>query len=218
MLHRLYLLCITLLLMLPFAVSLSASLAVAEPVDITADEISRTADGVVIARGHVVIKRQWDTLMADEVKYRANQHVLEAKGHVIIKSDKATIETDQAIMQTQSKTGHMGHAVITLAGGERITAAHVKRVDDQTYEAEEVLFSSCPIDEESWRVAASRAVIDQAEGSFTAKHARLELWQIPVIYTPWWQQSLKRKSGFLMPNVATGKRQPFTTLGQRLLV
>jgi len=203
MLHRLYLSCAAILTLLP----LTLSLAQADPVDIDADEISRTADGVVIARGHVVIKRQWDTLMADEVKYRANQHVLEAKGHVIIKSDKATIETDQAIMQTQSKTGHMNHAIITLAGGERINAKRVKRIDDQTYEAEEVLFSACPIDEESWRVAASHAVIDQADGSFSANNARLELWHVPVLYTPWWQQALKRKSGLLMPNLATGKRR-----------
>ncbi len=203
MLHRLHIFCSVILFMLSF----SAAVAMAEPVDIAADSISRTADGVVIARGNVVIKRQWDTLMADEVKYRANQHVLEAKGHVVIKSDKTTIESDQAIMQTQSKTGYMEHAIITLPGGERLHAERVKRIDDQTYEAEEVLFSACPIDEESWRIAASHAVLDQASGSFTAKNARLELWQLPVLYTPWWQQSLRRKSGFLMPSVATGKRR-----------
>ncbi|WP_236075195.1 LPS-assembly protein LptD [Mariprofundus sp. EBB-1] len=186
---------------------LLASNAAAGPVDIDADEISRNADGVVIARGHVVIKREWDTLMADEVVYRTKEHVLEAKGHVVIKSDKSTIQTDKAIMQTQSKTGHMNHAVISLPGGERLTAERVKRIDDQTYEAEKVLFSSCPIDEESWRVAASRAVLDQHDGSLTATHARFELWQIPVLYAPWWQQPLKRKSGLLMPTVATGKRR-----------
>jgi len=186
---------------------LFTSIASAEQVDIDADEISRSADGVVIARGHVVIKREWDTLMADEVIYRAEQHVLEAKGHVVIKSDKSTIQTDKAIMQTQSKTGYMNNAVITLPGGERLTAERVKRIDDQVYEAEKVIFSSCPIDEESWRVAASRAVLDQQDGSLTATHARFELWQMPVLYAPWWQQPLKRKSGLLIPKVATGKRR-----------
>ena len=187
--------------------SLFASISIAAPVDIDADEISRNADGVVVARGHVVIKRQWDTLTADEVIYRTEQHVLEAKGHVVIKSDKSTIQTDRAIMQTQSKTGYMDHAVITLPGGERLTAERVKRIDDQTYEAEKVVFSSCPIDEESWRVAATRAVLDQESGTLTATHARFELWKTPVLYMPWWQQPLKRKSGLLIPTVATGKRR-----------
>ncbi len=181
--------------------------AFAAPVDIDADEISRTADGVVIARGHVIIKRQFDTLTADQVTYRSNEHVLEAKGHVIIKSDKAMIHAEQAIMHTGSQTGTMRKAVIILPGGERLTAERVKRIDDQTFEAEELTFSSCPIDQESWRIAASHAVLDQQGGSLTATHGRFELWGVPVLYAPWWQQALKRKSGLLMPKVGSGKRR-----------
>ncbi len=186
---------------------LTSPAAFAAPVDITADEISRTVDGVVLARGHVVIKRESDTLMADEVSYRTKQHVLQAKGHVVIKSDKASIQADEAIMNTNSKTGIMRKAVITLPGGERLTAERVRRIDDQTYEAEELFFSSCPIDQESWRIAAKKAVLDQQDGSLTASHARFELWQIPVLYSPWWQQPLRRKSGLLIPVIGTGKRR-----------
>ena len=181
--------------------------AFSAPVDIDADQISRTADGVVIAHGHVVIKRQFDTLTADEVTYRSNEHVLEAKGHVIIKSDKAMISAEQATMHTGSKTGNMQKAVITLPGGERLVAERVKRVDDQTFEADELTFSSCPIDQESWRIAAKHAVLDGYDGSLTATHSRFELWGVPVLYAPWWQQPLKRKSGLLTPKVGSGKRR-----------
>jgi len=201
--HRFFSVLINLVISLLFL----APAAFAAPVDIDADQISRTADGVVIARGHVIIKRQFDTLTADKVTYRSNEHVLEAKGHVVIKSDKAVIHAEQAIMQTGSKTGTMRHAVITLPGGERLTAERVKRIDDQTFEAEAVTFSYCPIDQESWRIAASHAVLDQQDGSLTATHSRFELWGVPVLYTPWWQQALKRKSGLLMPSYGNGKRR-----------
>ncbi|MFQ5346204.1 MAG: LPS-assembly protein LptD, partial [Mariprofundus sp.] len=181
--------------------------ALADPVDIAADQISRSAEGVVIARGHVVIKRESDTLTADEVIYRTDQHVLEAKGHVVIKSDKATIHAEGTVMHTGSKTGYMHNAVVTLPNGERLTARKLKRIDDQTLEAEELTFSSCPIDQESWRIAASHGVLDQQEGSLTTRHSRLELGGIPVLYTPWWQQSTKRKSGFLTPGFGLGKRR-----------
>ncbi len=182
-------------------------IAAAEPVDITADEISRSADGVMIARGNVVIKRQWDTLMADHVTYRSQQQVLEAKGHVVIKSEKAIIEADQAMMHTQSNTGHMDHAIIKMPSGDRLTAKRLKQLDDHTYEADQMIFSSCPIDDDSWRVAASHAVLDQQDGSVTAQHARFELLGFPILYSPWWQQPLKRKSGLLIPKVAFGKRR-----------
>lgn len=194
-------------LLLACILLLFAGNAIAAPVDISADEISRDANGVIVARGNVIIKREQETLRADEVDYRADQHILEARGHVVIESPHATIEAEGAVMQTGSKTGNISKAIITLPGGERLVAERVRRIDDQRFEAEELTYSSCPIDEESWRIAASRALLDQEEGILTTHHGKFELWQVPVFYTPWWQQPLRRKSGLLMPHVASGKRR-----------
>ncbi|ATX80551.1 LPS assembly outer membrane protein LptD (organic solvent tolerance protein OstA) [Mariprofundus aestuarium] len=189
------------------SLSLLASNAFAAPVDIAADEISRTADGVIVAKGNVVIKRGSETLSADEVLYRSQQQILEARGHVVIESPQATIHAEDAVMQTNSKTGNLNKATIILPGGERLVAERVRRIDDQRFEAEELTFSACPIDEESWRIAASKALLDQEDGSLTTHHGTFEVWEVPVFYTPWWQQPQRRKSGLLMPTVASGKRR-----------
>jgi len=181
--------------------------ASAEPVDIDADQVTRAADGVVIATGHVIIKRTSETLIADEVIYRTKEHIMEARGNVIIRSPNATIQADTAQLQTQSKTGNMQHATIILPGGERLQAEHVKRIDDQRFEAEHVIYSACPIDEESWRIAASHALLDQEAGSLTTRNPRFELWHVPVLYSPWFQQTLRRKSGLLMASFNSGKRR-----------
>ena len=204
-------------LIIPAILLLGLATAHAKAVDITADEITRDADGVSIASGNVVIKRETDTLMADKVIYRAKEHVLEAHGHVIIKSDKSTIHAEQASMSTEDKTGSMQKAIITLPSGERLTAERVKRIDEHTFEAEEIIFSSCPIDQESWRIAAKRALLNQNDATLTAEHSRFEIWQIPVLYTPWWQQPLKRKTGLIMPTVGSGKRRG-TELGLPLYI
>ena len=194
-------------LLLAAALLLFSSQVSAKAVDIVADEISRDADGVVVATGHVVIERENDTLEADQVRYHADKHLLEASGHVVIKSEKSVIHAEQAQMDTESQTGEMQHAVITLSSGERLTAERVKRIDEYTFEAENLIFSSCPIDQESWRVAAKRALLDQNEAELTANHARFELWEMPVLYAPLWQQPLKRRSGLLTPKVSSGKRR-----------
>ncbi|NWF37639.1 LPS-assembly protein LptD [Mariprofundus sp. NF] len=186
---------------------LAATASSAAPVDISADEISRGADGVIIAKGNVIIKRENETLRADEVLYRSKQQILEARGHVVIESAQATIEAEDAIMQTNSKTGHMNKATIILPDGARLVAERVKRIDDQRFEAEELTYSACPIDEESWSIAATKAELDQQDGSLTVQHSRFQLWGVPVLYAPWWQQPLRRKSGLLMPKVASGKRR-----------
>ncbi|GAV19956.1 LPS-assembly protein [Mariprofundus micogutta] len=184
-----------------------ASTAYAAPVDIAADEIARNPDGTVVAKGNVIIKRVADILYADEVIYRTEQQVLEARGHVVIESPQATIRANEAVMNTGSQTGNILNAVITLPGGERLQAARLKRIDDQTFEAEEIIYSACPINEESWRVRANHALLDQQDGSLTTTDARFELWQVPVLYAPWWQQPLRRKSGLLMPSVGSGNRR-----------
>jgi len=111
------------------------------------------------------------------------------------------------MMHTGSKTGQMHNATVFLPNGERLTAKRLKRIDDQTLEADELTFSSCPVGDDSWRIAASHGVLDQQEGSLTTHHSRLELGGIPVLYTPWWQQATRRKSGLLMPVVGVGKRR-----------
>lgn len=186
---------------------LAATASNAAPVDISADEISRSSDGVITARGNVIIKRERETLRADEVLYRSEQQILEARGHVVIESPQATIQAEDAILQTNSKTGQMNKATIILPDGARLVAERVKRIDDQRFEAEELTYSACPIDEESWSIAASKAELDQQEGSLTVQHSRFQLWDVPVLYAPWWQQPLRRKSGLLMPKVASGKRR-----------
>lgn len=186
---------------------LTAPSLLAAPVDISADQISRTADGVVIAKGHVIIKRDGETLRADEVIYRGEKQLMEAIGHVVIESEQATIHAENALMQTNSKTGNLTKATIIMPGGERLVAEKVRRIDDQRLEAEKLTYSACPIDEESWRIAASKALVDQEDGTLTTEHGRFQLWGIPVLYSPWWQHPLRRKSGLLMPKIASGKRR-----------
>lgn len=188
-------------------VLLFPSVTTAEGTDISADELTRDAAGVVIASGNVIIRRKDSTLRADEVRYDTKQHQIEADGHVIIESPKATIHADTAQMDTETKQGVMQQAVIMLPDGERLTAAKLERVDEYTYHAETIHFTACPVDEEAWGIAASEATLDQKEGKLTATHTRFEAYGVPVIYSPYWQQPLRRMSGFLPPTVGTGRRR-----------
>jgi len=181
--------------------------ALAADVDITADKIVRDAKGVATASGRVEIKRTDETLKADTVRFDAAHHRLEAKGHIHIQSPKAVIEAKSAEMDTVSKQGTLHEATVRMPGGERLSAKQLERVDDYTYKAIQPSFTTCPVDHEAWTVCASSAVLDQRNGTFTARNARFEIAGVPVFYTPYWQQATRRKSGFLLPKVGTGKRR-----------
>jgi len=181
--------------------------AFAGNVDITAENIVRDAEGVATASGKVKIKRRGETLEADTVRYDSMHHRAAARGNVHIHSARAVIAAKSAEMDTVSKQGVLHEATASLPGGERLTAKRLERLDDFTYEAVQASFTTCPADHEAWTICATKARLDQKTGVFTARNARLELGGVPVFYTPYWRQSTRRHSGFLLPHVASGKRR-----------
>jgi len=195
-------------LALPFLLlSLVSTYASASEVDIIADKIVHDADGVATATGHVEIKRAGEAMRADKVRYDATSKQINAVGNVHIHSADAEITAASGNMNSENKTGELFDATILLPGGEHLKAERVQRVNEYTYRVFQPVLSTCPKDQETWRVYASEGVLDQSEGTFTAKHARFEFAGVPLFYTPYWQQATRRKSGFLIPSFAIGKRR-----------
>jgi len=174
-------------------------------VDVVADTVTRDADGAVIAEGSVTIKREDETLAADHVYYDAKKRKFKAKGSVIITSKGSIIRAESGEMHTVNKTGELHNAEMTLNGGERIKSALIKRDENDIITVEDATFTACPPDAEGWLLKADHAELDQENGLLTARNARFEVGGIPVFYTPYWRQTLRRKSGFLMPYVSTSK-------------
>jgi len=181
--------------------------AMAADVNITADKIVRDADGVATATGSVEILRGGETIQADKVRYDATAKRIKADGHLHITSEAADIHAASGDMSTENKTGELLNAEIQLPGGEQIKATRLLRINEYTYQAFQPVMTTCPKDEETWHLYASEGVLDQAEGVFKAKHARFEFAGVPVFYSPYWQQAIRRKSGFMIPFFASGKRR-----------
>ena len=189
-----------LLLLLPVCAS-------AADVNITADKIVRDADGVATATGNVDILRSGETIHADKVRYDAAGKSIKARGHVHIVSDQADIHATSGDMNTENKNGELLDADLELPGGEHLRAKRLLRINEYTYQAFQPVMTTCPKDAETWHLYAAEGTLDQGEGIFTAKHARFEFAGVPLFYTPYWQQAIRRKSGFMMPFFAFGKRR-----------
>jgi len=181
--------------------------AAAAGIDVTADTITRDAEGVLVAKGHVVIRRQTETLYADMVHYDVKGHTIRAQGHVRITSPKGQIDAASVDLHTDSQTGTMQDATLTLPDGEHLRAQELRRIDATTFEAKSIQFSACPSDDEAWLLAARDARLDQKKGELVAHGTRFEIAGIPVLYSPYMREPLRRQSGLLLPLVASGKRR-----------
>ncbi|MDX8391672.1 MAG: LPS assembly protein LptD [Mariprofundaceae bacterium] len=194
-------------LLLPLFLSLAPLSANAGDVDIIADKIVRDANGVATATGHVEIERGGETIRADKVRYDAAKQQIKATGNLHIHTPEADISAASGTMNSENKSGELLNATIRLPGGEHLKAPRIQRINEYTYRAFQPQLTTCPKDEETWRLYAAEGVLDQHEGSFTAKHARFEFAGVPLFYSPYWQQATRRKSGFMIPFFAFGKRR-----------
>jgi LPS-assembly protein len=179
----------------------------AADVNITADQMVRDANGVVTATGKVLIQRSGETLEADKVRYDAAGKRIQADGHVHIHSAKADIYAASGEMNTEDKSGELRDAEVQLPDGERLRAKRLLRINEYTFKAFDPVLTTCPKDAETWHLDASEGTLDQGKGMFTAKNARFDFAGVPLFYSPYWQHALRRKSGFLTPLVAFGKRR-----------
>ncbi len=179
----------------------------ADSVDITADHLSRDAAGVITATGNVETKRLNETIEAGYIRYDPAKNQIHAEGNVILTSPQAVIKAPSATMNTITKDGELIDATIFFPDGARMQSTRMQRKGDYIFEAESVYFTPCPADSEAWGISAATATIDQNEGSLSATDARLEIGGVPVFYSPYWSQSLRRKSGFMLPTLASGKRR-----------
>ncbi|MDX8403588.1 MAG: LPS assembly protein LptD [Mariprofundaceae bacterium] len=179
--------------------------ATGKAVDVAADTVTRAAGGALIAEGNVIIQKESETLAADQVIYDAKKKSFKAKGNVVITSAGSSIKAESGKMHTVNKTGELHNAEATMKGGERLKAKLLTRDENGIITAEDATVTSCPVDAETWVVKAGSAELDQENGWLTARNARFELAGVPIFYTPYWQQALRRKSGFLIPYVSTSK-------------
>jgi len=179
----------------------------AAEVDMVADKITRDANGVITATGKVEIQHKDEIIRADKVRYDAAGKRIQAEGHVHIHSAKADIHAASGNISTTDKSGELLDVTVDLPDGEQLKAKRLLRLNDHAYQAFQPVVTTCPEDELAWRLYASEGLLDQNKGVFKANDATFEFAGVPVFYSPYWQHTLRRESGFLVPSFSVGKRR-----------
>lgn len=175
-----------------------------------ADDISYDGEtGLVNASGSVEVTAGERILMADRVTYDERTDTVTAQGNVsVLEADGSVYFADTIELTDQLKNGFIEGFRGLLTDNSRFAAARAQRTDGNRTEMERAVYSPCPIcDDEPhrpplWRIRASKIVHDQEKQSIEYRNARLELFGVPVAYTPFFSHpdpTVDRKSGFLVP-------------------
>ena len=195
----------------------SAQLATPErPVMIAADTIVHDqATGIVTAAGHVEITTDTQTMLADQVVWDPRSDRVRAVGNVaVLQPDGEVIFADETELTNQFRNGYVSGLRVLLADQSRFAAAGGTLTDGNRIEMLNAVFTACVTcagdpNPPAWQVKASRVVHDKVARTVRYEHARLELFGVPVLYTPYFSHpdpTVKRLSGFLAPTYGTNNQ------------
>jgi LPS-assembly protein len=170
----------------------------------------------VIARGNVEIYYNNYTLLADEIIYDRRANTLTAAGNVRIKEpDGSLINADRITLTDNFRDGFIRSLRVVTQDDARIAASNAYRKDGDTTVFENGVFTPCKICENNpsapplWRIKAAQVIHDKAEQNIYYKNASFEFFGVPVLWVPYFYHpdpTVKRRSGFLMPDVGHSRR------------
>jgi LPS-assembly protein len=191
----------------------------AQPLYLTADSLTYDKRGnLVIARGNIEIYYNNYVLTADEVVYDQGAKTLTAVGNVELREPNGTITRGERITLTDDfSEGFVQSLSVVARDDTRIAAQRAIRRDGNVTEFENGKFTPCKNDPGMpplWCISAARVVHDQAAATITYQDAFFEVLGTPILYFPYFQHadpSVKRKSGFLLPEITSSSTLGFTS-------
>jgi len=183
------------------------------PVALSADEVSHDkALNIVTARGDVEIEQAGNILYADTVSYNVNQDIVTATGNVsLVMPSGDVVFSDYMQLSGKMKEGAMRDLLMVSSGLARTKARTATRsVGAQGQEINELdhaVYSPCDVCKGKkaplWQLRATDVVHDSAAQQVTYHNAWLDMFGVPVAYTPYLSHpdpTVKRRSGFLYPS------------------
>jgi LPS-assembly protein len=175
--------------------------------DLTYDENT----GIVTARGNVELSQGERVLVADLISYDQNTDTVTASGNVsLVEPSGEVIFSNYAVLENELKTGFIENLRVLLSDGSRIAANRAERSAGQRKTMEKGVFSPCALCREDptraplWQIKAAQVIHHEARKDIEYRDAVLELFGVPVMYTPYMvhpDPTVDRRSGLLTPTL-----------------
>jgi LPS-assembly protein len=183
-----------------------------EPVLMVADQLVHDETlGTITARGSVELSQGERTLLADSVTYNQREDTVIAAGNIsLLEPTGEVIFSDYVELHNELKTGFIDNLRLRMTDGSRLAANRGLRTEDNRKILSRAVFTPCDSCKEDpnrpplWQLKARKIVHDEKARDIIYNDATLEMFGVPVLYTPYLSHpdpTVDRRSGFLAPTI-----------------
>ena len=176
----------------------------------TADEIQYDQkSGKVVATGNVEIAQGERILRADKITYDIRAGRVTAVGNIALMEPTGEVLFAEAMeLQNELKVGVVNGIRILFTDNSRLAANSAQKLDENRTRLNQAVYSTCDLCKEDrnadplWQLKSNSVEHNKTDRTITYKHAVLEFYGVPVLYTPYFSHpdpTVDRESGFLAP-------------------
>ena len=194
-----------------------------EPVSIEAESMGYDKDhNIAVAVGHVVVVQGGYVLNADRVTFYQAADTIEATGNVSILQPTGDVYfADHADLHDSMKRGVAQAFKARLADNSLLAAKSARKISESTTVLNKAVYSPCHVCEAMapfWQLKANQITTDEQAEKITYNDARLEMFGVPTLYTPYLSSPTPNaagQSGFMPPlytansNLGAGAKIPY---------
>ncbi len=184
------------------------------PVQLRADSLQYfPEERKVAAQGNVEIIHGERILLAEQIIYDQNTNTVIAPGKVTLMEPSGDVFFAQDVrLKDDLQAGVIQNFRVRLSNNSLVAARQAVRPNPTTTDLSYAVYSPCKLCAEDptkaplWQIKARKVRIDEAKEKMSYKDARMEVYGVPVMYTPYFSHptpDARRKSGFLAPSYSS---------------
>jgi LPS-assembly protein len=189
----------------PFPQSpVSSPTANPDEIDMQADSAQASDGNVYTLNGNAVVLYGPQRLEASTITYRQDDNELTATGDLRFTAPGLIIDGEDATLYPDVEQGKLSNITYTLTeahGRGTANVLNLKGRDNQ--QLQQASYTTCPPGNYDWELTAKEVDLDRADGTGTARNAKLAFKGVPILYTPYITFPIddRRRSGLLVPKI-----------------
>ncbi|MDP5211879.1 LPS assembly protein LptD [Pseudoalteromonas tunicata] len=180
----------------------------ANTMDIQADHVEVLGVQSAEFTGDVQINSPSMTLLAQSALIDQVQGLLDARGPIVFQDQQSIISSSGLNANLTNNDLNLLGAQYQLTQQQGRGKAEKLSIGSSELNLFNASYTTCPAENETWSISASRIRLSQEEGWGETYDAVLKIYDTPILYLPYFTYPIndQRKSGFLAPSIGSSDR------------
>jgi LPS-assembly protein len=183
-----------------------------QPITLKARQFYAGKETIAEAREQVELERGDQHLATELLLYDPENETVNMPGKMSYQDAVMYMSGSSAQYSFLNEAGTFTEVDYGLTGSSAKGSAAEVMIDSGNHSLlRELQFTTCPGENPEWVLTAKQLELDFEEGVGTARNAKLEFFNIPILYLPYMTFPIddRRKSGFLYPLISTANDNGF---------